>query len=146
MKKATDLKVQGSFEDFVQEGQNGYRSIVFKIEFRSRRMNRCNSGNFEEVRINTLMNCIVYKIRKFWSYQICNFFLYIKDGTSFRKDPLELKERIILYTFSASVFGKTNELLIAWIFATGSPGNLGIFASRDGATSAKWVLNLDATV
>ena len=41
---------------------------------------------------------------------------------------------------------KTNHLLIAWIFATRSPGNLRIFASRAGATSAKWVLNVDAIV
>ena len=45
------------------------------MEFRSRLMNGCNSGNFEEVRINTLVNCFVYKIRKYWNYQICNFFI-----------------------------------------------------------------------
>ena len=49
--------------------------------------------------------------------------------------------KIILHSSSASVLRKTNELLIAWVFATGSSGDLGIFASRDGATSAKWVLN-----
>ena len=59
---------------------------------------------------------------------------------------MDLNERIILYTSSASVLRKTNELLIAWIFATGLSGNLGIFVSSDGATSAKWVLNFDAIV
>ena len=96
--------------------------------------------------INTLVNCFVYEILKYWSYQICKKYIYIKGGTSFRRDPLDLKERIILYTSSASVLQKRDDLLIAWMFATGLLGDLGAFASRDGATSAKRVLNIGTII
>ena len=54
--------MHGSFEDFVPERQNKYRYITFEFAFRSRLMNKYNSGNFEEVRINVWVNCFVYKI------------------------------------------------------------------------------------